>query len=72
MTRFHRVCAAAVLFTLLLAAAPSPASARPWTTGLEDAGMHLQWRLVTWVIRHFGSNSGITNATAAEGGKIIP
>jgi hypothetical protein len=72
MTRLRRVFAAAALLSLLLAALPTPAAARPWTTGLEDAGLHLQWRVVTWVIKHWNHAKGVTNATAAEGGRINP
>jgi len=72
MSRFRRVYAAAVLLALLLAATPAPAAASPWTTGLEDGGMHLQWRLMSWVMRHFNPGRGITNATAADGSKIVP
>lgn len=73
MTRFRRVFAAAALLTLVLtAAAPTPAAAAPWRTGFEDVGMKLQWRLMTWVMRHLGTSRGITNATAADGAHIQP
>jgi hypothetical protein len=73
MSRFRRVFAAAALLTLVLtAAAPTPAAAAPWRTGFEDVGMKLQWRLMTWVMRHLSPGRGITNATAADSGKIVP
>ena len=72
MIRFRRVSAAAALLTLLLAAVPAPALARPWTTGFEDVEIRLQWRVMTWVMKHFTPSKGITNATAADSGKILP
>ena len=72
MIRFRRVCAAAALLTLLLAAVPAPASAAPWTTGFEDVGARVQWRVMTWVIKHLTPSRGITNATAQDGGRVVP
>ncbi len=72
MRRFRRFATAAAFLTALLAATPSPAAARPWTTGFEDFGGRMSWRLVTWLVRHWTPGSNLTNAAAAEGAHINP
>jgi hypothetical protein len=72
MRRFRRFATAAAFLTALLAATPSPAVARPWTTGFEDFGGRMSWRLLTWVARHWTPGSSLTNATANDGSKFVP
>jgi hypothetical protein len=71
MRRFRRFAIAAAFLTALLVA-PTPASARPWTLGFEDFGGRMSLRLVNWLVRHWTPGSGVTNATAADGARVLP
>ncbi len=72
MNRFRRIAAAAALLTALIAATPTPATAAPWRMGFEEVGMRIQWRVMSWVLRHVNGSRGMTNTTAAEGTTIVP
>jgi hypothetical protein len=72
MLHFRRSATAVVLFALLLAAAPTPAAARPWTVGMEEALGGVQWRVITWMIKVFNPRPTLTNVTGNEGARVIP
>lgn len=63
----------ALLCVLLLAAVPTPASARPWTNFAEVGNAVDHYLpLALWLARVFVSRIGVTNVSMNESGKILP